>query len=145
MKRKETISVWNPKILDEVFGVDCDGRQLESITKETDSGQKHIGSRPTGSRVTFEIQFPNAEQDSESMLNEIIEITDFKHSPQKHNGQFTIYDMEFNSAFDIGCETDSKIVLHAKQNTKAESIKKVYNLIKNKKTTVQVIRYKYIF
>lgn len=145
MQRQETLSVWSPELDDEVFTVESDGHQWEAITTITDDGEeKHIGSRPTGSRVTFEFHFPTADTDAEPVLESLLSADGFKHSSTKMNGQYTVFDMEYNSAFDTGCETDRKIVVHTKRNATAETMRKIYTTLTGiVDTRVRVIRYYY--
>lgn len=145
MQRQETVSVWSPELDDDVFIVDSDGHEWEAITTITDDGEeKHIGSRPTGSRVTFEFHFPTADTDAEDVLETLLSADQIEHSQTKMNGQYTAFDMEYNSAFDTGCETNRKIVIHTKRNTTAETIQKLYtNITDLLDTRVRVIRYYY--
>jgi len=144
MKRQETLSVWSPQEDDAIFIVDCDGYQRESITTVEDSEEKHIGSRPTGSRVTFEYNFPNADSQAKTVLKELLTDAKLEHSPEKMNGIYTVFDLEYDSAFDIGCETNSKIVLHAKRNTTPETIYKIYTTLTAEiDAPIQLIRHRY--
>lgn len=145
MQRSETISVWSPDLDDDVFTVDSDGHEWEAITTINDDGEEeHIGSRPTGSRVSFEFHFPTADNIAEDVLETVLEIESFKHSPTKMNGLYTVFDMKYDSAFDIGCESDEKIVVHTKRNTTADTIKTLYTEINTIiERRVRVIKYYY--
>lgn len=143
MKRQEKISVWSPEMDDDVFIVDCNGKEFEPIMKEQDDGTiEQVGSQRTGNSVTFEYHFPTSDIAAEDIIQTILDETDLQHSPTKMNGLYTVYDMKWDGAFDIGCENENRIVIHAKPNTQSETIKRTYKIVKQAISNIQVIRYR---
>lgn len=138
MNRRETIEVWNPDDDDEVFTVETEGTSFEQIT---DDEGEYIGRTMTGDSVSFDFHFPTADVDSETVLNELLENSSFEYGDAVMDGQTIVYDMENDSAFDIGCESESQIVVHTKQNTTRLTVQKVYEeVVSTLEVPVRVVK-----
>lgn len=123
MDRRETIEVWNPDPDDDVFTVDTNGTSFEQLT---DEDGEYVGRRLTGDSVSFDFHFPTADVASEDLLEELLEIESFEYGSAIMDGQTVVYDLEHDSAFNIGCETETQIVVHTKANTTRPTIQKLY-------------------